>query len=128
MRPQILIPLLLAAIAVAAALAAARGKDDPGEAALKKAVERGKALFHDKTLGTKERACATCHANPDKPKLHLPERVDYPKYDRRGRRVVTLGWKINQMIERNLKGETRELGSDDLVAIEAYRRSISRDR
>ena len=67
--------------------------------------------------------------DPERPKLSLATRANtYPKWDRREGRVITLGQKINQMIVRMLKGKAEELGSERLVAIEAYLMKISRDR
>lgn len=99
------------------------------EEALKKAVENGRKLFGDKTLGTKGKACAKCHEDPERPKLSLAARANtYPKWDRREGKVITLGQKINQMIVRMLKGKAEVLGSERLVAIEAHLMKISRDR
>jgi cytochrome c len=134
-KSTIALALVLAAAVTALFLPPVTGQDDDDEAspeaveAQKKAVETGKALFHDEGLGTKARACANCHEDPKKPNLHLADRVgDYPKWDRREKRVITIGTKINQMIDRMLKGEHLELGGDRIVAIEAYLMSLSRDR
>lgn len=108
-----------------------RGEEegDAAAKALKESIARGKAYFRDPALGTNEKFCAECHENPDKPRLNLADRVnDYPKWDRREGSVITLGQKIDQMIDRMLKGEKKELGSPMLVDLEAYLMSISRDR
>jgi cytochrome c len=135
--------VLVLAAAVAAGLAVSAlppgvsGQAGDGEKAAKpdpavelaKAIETGRKLFNDKTLGAKDKACASCHEDPKKPKLSLAARANaYPKWDKREGRVVTLGRKIDQMIVRMLKGKPQGLGSERLVAIEAYLMSISRDR
>jgi len=123
--------LLVIPVFLGLAFVPADGKDTAAEAknALDKAVEAGKKLFADKKLGTNGKACADCHANPEKKKLHLKNRVgDYPKYDRREKRVVTIGTKINQMLERMLKGKKESLGSERLVAIEAYLMNLNRGK
>jgi cytochrome c len=118
--------VILAVVVANAAIVAQEA--DPAAEAKAEAIAKGKALFHDPGFGTKDRACAKCHEDSKRPKLHLKERVqDYPKWDRREKRVITLGQKIDQMIQRMLKGESLPLGSEKLVAIEAYLMSISRD-
>ena len=126
--------LLLLTVVFAATYAVfdapARG-DEEGESesekALRLAVEKGKALFAQVGLGTAEKSCASCHARPDRPKMNLGPRVgDFPKYERREKRVITLGQKINIMIQKMVKGEERTLGSEELVALEAYLMSLSR--
>jgi cytochrome c len=134
LKNSIFIALVLAAVVVAFQQAVVVGQDDDEKnpeavEALKKAVDTGRSLFHDESLGTKEKSCATCHEDPKKPKLHLATRAgDYPKYDRREKRVITIGTKINQMIHRMLKGEHLELGGEKQVAIEAYIMSLVRAR
>jgi cytochrome c len=132
MRRKTICILLAATFALAGLIfPPADGQDaaDTAKDALDKAVETGKKLFNDKKFGTNGKACADCHANPDKKKLHLKDRVgDYPKYDRREKRVITLGTKLNQMIERMLKGKEETLGSDRLVAIEAYLMDLNRGK
>jgi cytochrome c len=130
-RRLVLILLTVLAFATAALLVAGplRGQEPPSDAAkaLTKAVEQGNALFRDATFGTNGRSCMKCHENPAKPAMNLKTRVgDFPKWDKREARVITLGQKMNQMIVRMLKGEAEALGSEKLVAIEAYLMSISR--
>ena len=94
---------------------------------LAKAVKAGNALFRDTEFGTNDRACAKCHENPAKPDMNLKKRVgNYPKWDRREGKVITLGQKVSQMHTRMLKGQPEPLGSAKLVAIEAYLMSLSR--
>jgi len=98
-----------------------------GADALKKAVETGNALFHSGTFGTNGRSCAKCHENPRKPAMNLKKRVgNYPKWDRREGKVITLGQKVNQMLVKMVKGSPEKLGSEKLVAVEAYLMNLSR--
>jgi cytochrome c len=96
--------------------------------ALAKAIALGKATFADEAFGTNGKSCRTCHEDPEKPNLNLASRIgDFPKWDRREKKVVTIGQKMNQMIEMNLKGKPEGLGSEKLVALEAYLMSIRQD-
>jgi cytochrome c len=124
---------LLSCLACAALMMApsdpTRGQDSAptGAAALKKAVETGNALFRNDAFGTARRSCAKCHENPRKPAMNLKKRVgNYPKWDKRENKVITLGQKLNQMLTKMLKGKPEPLGSDRLVAVEAYLMSLSR--
>lgn len=80
-----------------------------------KAITRGDQLWHDRNLGTNGMACNMCH--PDAAVTH-PE--TYPKYKQQFGRVVSVQQFINWCIQVPLQGKPRELGSDDLVALEAY--------
>jgi cytochrome c len=131
-------------VAVAAATAAFVGaglyageddKDDADDAAevkklaqdaLGKSIARGKELFHAKNLGKK--SCSECHENPDKPQFNLVTRqFGYPAYSVKKRSVVSLGQKINEMLSAKSRGKEMELGSGDLVALEAYVMSLKKD-
>ncbi len=108
---------------VAPGLTQGGGEDESAKAAeaMKKAVDEGNRLFRDPALGTSGKSCASCHEDPEKPKLALAARIgDYPKWDRREGAVITLGQKLRQMVEKNVKGTAPELGSATLVAIESY--------
>ena len=94
--------------------------------ALDKSVTRGKELFHSKTLGKK--SCSECHENPDKPQFNLVTRqFGYPAYSVKKRSVVSLGQKINEMLSAKSRGKEMELGSADLVALEAYVTSLKKE-
>src|SRR5262245_44171028 len=70
--------------------------------ALDKAIARGNELFHQKDLGGGKKSCASCHENPEKPKLDLKTRAfSYPAYSNKAKAVVTLGTKINEMLTNN---------------------------
>jgi cytochrome c len=132
MRTTVILALLAAIggamiLAVAAPGRATDEEDSAAKAAeaLKKAVDEGNRLFRDPALGTSGKFCATCHEDAQKPKLALSSRVgDYPKWDRRADAVITLGQKVRQMIEKNVKGSPPDLGSAPLVALEAYLMSL----
>lgn len=130
--PRMMLVLLVVAIAAAFVVGTATGETEAEKTAreaLAKVVEKGEKLFGDKELGKSGRSCATCHANPKKEKLWLKDRVgDYPKYDRGEKKVITLGQKVQRMLERNLKGKKEELGSETLVAIEAYLMKLGRGK
>lgn len=92
-------------------------------AELKKAVERGKALW-SKKLGKK--SCAQCHEDPDKPKLDMTKRTwSYPAYSRRKKAVVTLHQKINEMLEYQSKAKGKlEKDSKEIADLAAYVTSL----
>jgi cytochrome c len=133
--------LAIAAVAASAAVFGAGtalqagGEDDAAEDAaaekvakdaLDKAVERGKELFHSKELGKK--ACASCHENPEKPNLALTTRsFSYPAYSKKRKSIVSMGQKINEMLTaRTGAAKEMDLGSADIVAIEAYVMSLKK--
>ncbi len=86
-----------------------------------KAIKRGEALWHDRSLGSNGLNCNMCHA--DAAVTH-PE--TYPKYKQQFDRVVTVGEFMNWCIIVALHGKRRELGSEDLVALEAYQAARNR--
>lgn len=109
------------------------GEDDDDAAAnkkvaqeaLDKSVARGKELFHSKDLGKK--SCSECHENPDKPQFNLVTRAfSYPAYSVKKSSVISLGQKINEMLASKSRGKEMELGSTDLVALEAYVMSLKK--
>jgi cytochrome c len=130
--------VIVGAAAVTAAVFAGAclyaGEDDEDDAAevkklaqeaLDKSVARGKELFRSKDLGKK--TCAECHENPDKPQLNLVTRpFGYPAYSVKKRSVVSLGQKINEMLSGKARGKEMDLGSGDLVALEAYVMSLKK--
>lgn len=80
-----------------------------------KAIKRGEELWHDRNLGTNGMACALCH--PDAMATH-PE--TYPKYKQQLGRVASVQQVVNWCIQFPMQGKPRDLGSEDLVALEAY--------
>ncbi|MCK6478820.1 MAG: hypothetical protein HUU06_00085 [Planctomycetaceae bacterium] len=89
------------------------------------ALELGKKTWIDKTLGSNERACVTCHENPKRPDLDLKGvTAKWPRFDEHAGRVLTIQEKFVQMQSRNLKAEkTLPLGDERWTAIEMYLRS-----
>jgi cytochrome c len=91
--------------------------------AMDRTVARGKELWTSKDLGKK--TCASCHENPEKPKLNLATRqFSYPAYSRRKKAVVTMQQKINEMIVANSRGKALDGDSADLAALDAYVASL----
>jgi cytochrome c len=130
--------VVAAAAAFVAVLAAsalhAQDEEDEGDDAetrkiaqehLSKSVARGKELFASKALGKK--SCAQCHEDPEKPNLNLATReYSYPAYSVKKKAVLSMGQKINEMLTGRSRGKEMELGSADIVALEAYMMSLKR--
>ena len=125
--------LLLPLFAAGAAAALALGEDDlsPAEqkaaqAAEQKALELGRKVFTDPSLGTADRSCSTCHDNPQKPQLSLKGvTARFPRWDRDAGKVITLQQKFVQMQERSLKAKkTLPLGDDRWNALEMHLRGL----
>jgi cytochrome c len=123
------------ALSGSAALFAADDEDDDeadtaemrkvADEALAKAVAKGKELWSSKDLFKK--SCASCHENPDKPKLNLATREwSYPAYSRRKRGVVTLQQKIQEMIQFNSRGQPFDDKGADVAALAAYTMSLKK--
>jgi cytochrome c len=98
--------------------------NDPAVAARRKAwsnlLADGRALFGDASLGTVGKSCASCH---DEKSLRGVA-GDYPKFDEKLGRHVSLLDKINWMISSNMKGKILPLGDPKSVALEAYLKSL----
>jgi len=75
-------------------------------------LEEGKRLFHDKTLGTNGKSCATCHAEGK----GLQDAGEY--------NVEMLQDYVNFCIRDALKGKLLPPGAPQLVALEKYVRSF----
>jgi hypothetical protein len=97
---------------------------DPEVAARRKAwddlVAKGKALFADASLGTTGKNCLSCH----QPEDLSGAAADFPKFDEKSGRYVSLLDKVNLMISSNLKGKTLPLGDPRSVALVAYLKSL----
>jgi cytochrome c len=78
-------------------------------------VQEGRALWVDGNLGTNGVACAQCH--PNAANTH-PE--TYPKFQKQLGRVVALREMINWCLMNPLEGAELDLGSAEMVALEAY--------
>ena len=86
-----------------------------------KVIQRGQMLWKDRQLGTNGQNCNMCH--PDGSATH-PE--TFPKYKQQFGRVATVQEFINWCLVAALRGESQEIGSDVLTALEAYQAHASR--
>ena len=86
-----------------------------------KVIRRGEVLWKDRQLGTNGQNCNMCH--PSGAATH-PETC--PKYKQQFRRVVTVQEFINWCIVAAMRGDSQEIGSEDLTALEAYQAYESR--
>lgn len=95
------------------------------DAALVKAIARGKEIWSDKTLFKKP--CTVCHDAADKPQLNLATRVySYPAYSRKKRGIVTSQQKIQEMIVNSSRGQAFDDKGADIAALEAYVNSLKK--
>ena len=86
-----------------------------------KAIRHGEMLWKDRLLGTNGQSCNMCH--PGGAATH-PE--TYPKFKQQFGRVVTVQEFINWCIVAAMRGDSHEIGSADLTALEAYQAYESR--
>ncbi|WP_309683171.1 hypothetical protein [Polaromonas sp.] len=86
-----------------------------------KVIRRGEVLWKDRQLGTNGQNCNMCH--PNGAATH-PE--TFPKFKQQFRRVVTVQEFINWCIVAAMRGDSQEIGSADLTALEAYQAYESR--
>jgi cytochrome c len=96
-------------------------QEEEGETAIKAAISKGKALFHDKKLGAGETTCSSCHL-PEAPLTGVAD--TYPKYSKGLKKVIILEEQINACIVGPLKGKPLRLGSEDANALAAYISSL----
>ena len=80
-----------------------------------KVIRRGEVLWKDRLLGTNGQNCNMCH--PNGAATH-PE--TFPKFKQQFHRVVTVQEFINWCIVAAMRGDSLEIGSEDLTALEAY--------
>lgn len=78
----------------------------------RKALERGKAIWYNTTLGTNGFSCESCHENGMDTNAEL-----YPRYKHILRTVATLSMTHNFAVVRESKGKPWELGSEDANAL-----------
>lgn len=78
--------------------------------------ERGRTLFHSKTLGRASLACATCHRPDD---LRAVVRV-YPRFNPFLRDVATLEQAQNACLTRFMRGSPLPYWSRNAVALSIY--------
>jgi|GEM_PF-757443 len=101
--------------------------------ALAKSVENGKALFGDKSLGTTEMTCNSCHVEGGTKtgqmgKMAIPAFANvaakYPKFFPMAKRVMTLSQVSNFCIVNPLKGEALKWDDQKLADLSAYVASV----
>jgi thiosulfate dehydrogenase len=87
------------------------------QAALLKAVDHGRDLWHGslKSMSTNGLACGNCH-----PDAAAANPQTFPKYQSDLGRVAALRDMINWCISGPLGGKTLDPDSEDMVAMEAY--------
>jgi cytochrome c len=86
-----------------------------------KVIGRGEMLWKDRQLGTNGQNCNMCH--PSGAATH-PE--TFPKYKQQFRRVVTVQEFINWCIVAAMRGDSLEIGSAELTALEAFQANANR--
>lgn len=86
-----------------------------------KVIGRGEMLWKDRQLGTNGQNCNMCH--PSGVATH-PE--TFPKYKQQFRRVVTVQEFINWCIVAAMRGDSLEIGSEELTALEAFQAHANR--
>lgn len=105
---------------------------DPA-AELAKSVDNGKKLFNDKTLGTSEMTCNSCHMEGGTKEGKMGDMViptwddlasKYPKYFGMAKRVMTLDQVVNWCIVEPLKGEALAWDDQKLTDLTAYCASV----
>lgn len=98
--------------------------NDPGIVARRKAweetVAKGKALFADPGLGTVGKACAGCHA----PEALRRVAEEYPSYDLKLNRYISMTERINLMIADKMAEPALPPGDARLVELEAYLKTL----
>jgi cytochrome c len=86
-----------------------------------KVIARGEMLWKDRQLGTNGQNCNMCH--PSGAATH-PE--TFPKYKQQFRRVVTVQEFINWCVVAAMRGDSLEIGSAELTALEAFQANANR--
>ncbi|NIN00238.1 MAG: c-type cytochrome [candidate division Zixibacteria bacterium] len=107
---------------------------DPA-AELAKSVANGKKLFNDKTLGTADMTCNSCHMEGGTKEGKMGETVipawdnlapKYPKYFAMGKRVMTLDQVVQFCIVNPLKGKALAWDDQKLTDLTAYCASVKK--
>jgi cytochrome c len=107
---------------------------DPA-AALAKSVANGKKLFNDKTLGTNEMTCNSCHMEGGTKDGKMGDMVvpawdnlapKYPKYFKMADRVYTLDQVVQFCIVNPLKGKALAWDDQKLTDLTAYCASVKK--
>lgn len=88
--------------------------------AWEEAVDRGKALYADRSLGTTGKACLDCH-----PAGSLGRVKDlYPKYNEKLNRYESMEERLSTMITTKLGGAPPAIGDPRLTDLSLYLKSL----
>jgi len=85
------------------------------------AVDMGKKMWNDDTLGTSGVACLSCHADFDL--LNLEKNQNFPHYVKLVGDVVTLDQMINYCMLNPMAGKELDPDSKEMTAMAAYYRA-----
>lgn len=85
------------------------------------AVDVGRKMWNDDTLGTSGVACLACHA--DHARLNLDKNQNFPHYVKMVGDVVTLDQMINYCMLNPMQGKPFAADSRELTAMAAYYRA-----
>lgn len=85
-------------------------------------VEKGKALFNDKKLGTTGKTCSTCHMNGH----GLEKSGDKTEFSVMGKKYTSLEDAINFCIEKPLRGKPLDPKSPEMQDLVAYIKSLKK--
>ena len=135
-NPMLFIRILPASIGVVLLLSATQSVGAT-ETPLETAVATGAHLFATATFGGNGRTCEGCHNDGGKALGQLGDRrlpsllnaaAIYPRFSPGAGKVITLEGQVQSCIKGGLAGTPPELGSPDMVAINAYLGSIAKVR
>jgi len=85
------------------------------------AVDMGRKMWNDDTLGTSGVACLSCHA--DFELLNLDKRQNFPHFVKMTGDVVTLDQMINYCMMNPMQGKPFKWNSKEMTAMAAYYRA-----
>lgn len=106
-------------------------------AEMKKAIERGKALFADPALGTTGQSCNSCHEEFGMKAVVMGEMKikpfhavakSYPKYLGMAKKVMTLDQVINLCITAPMKGEALPWDDQRLADLAVFVASVKAEK
>ena len=131
----VLAGLLLACTVLAFAGEEKKKAEDPA-AELAKSVKNGKMLFGDKSLGTNEMSCSSCHMEGGTKDNKMGETAipafnnlaaKYPKYMASAKKVMTLDQVNNLCIVAAMKGKALSWDDQRLADLTAYVASVKKE-
>ncbi len=111
-----------------------KAEKDPA-AELAKSIERGKKLFDDKSLGTNEMSCNSCHMEGGTKDGKMGDMAvaafdnlasKYPRYIEGAEKVMTLSQVNNWCIIAAMKGEALKWDDQKLADLTAYVASVKK--